>query len=70
MALFDVAYDNGGDFDTLFQGMIDGLYNKEIKYLLGSTYPRNREEIKLHTPIENSCSRKKYAMDPHLHVSI
>ena len=38
-ALFDVAYENGGDFDTLFQSIIDGLYNCEVKYQLESTYP-------------------------------
>ena len=59
-ALFDVAYENGGDFDSLFQSMIDGLYNHEVKYQLGITYPRTRKEIKLHLVRIVAAERRAY----------
>ena len=59
-ALFDVAYEQGGDFETLFQSIIDGLMNKEVKYQLGSTYPRNREEIKLNLVRIAAAERRAY----------
>ena len=46
-ALYDAAYGvNQGDFDTLLNSIIDGLYNREIKYQLGREYPRTCEEVK------------------------
>ena len=60
-ALFEVAYNNVGDFDTLFQVVIDSIFNKELKYQLGSTYPRDREEIKLHLVRIVAAERRAYA---------
>ena len=46
-ALHDAAYGvNQGDFDTLLNSVIDGLYNREVKYQLGGEYPWTREEVK------------------------
>ena len=59
-ALFDVAYDQGGDFDTLFQSIVDGLFNREVKYQLGSTYPRTREDIKLNLVRIAAAERRAY----------
>ena len=46
-ALYDAAYRvNQGHFDTLLTSVIDGLYNREVKYQLGGEYPWTREEVK------------------------
>ena len=55
-----MAYENGGDFDSLFKSIINGLYNREVKYQLGSTYPRTREEIKLHLVRIVAAERRAY----------
>ena len=45
-ALYDAAYGvNEGDFDILFNSVIDVLYNQEVKYQLEREYPRTREEV-------------------------